>query len=296
MTPEVICVGGANVDIRARATGQLQAHASNPGTVGLAHGGVARNVAEGLARLGLEASLVSAVGADAFGREILARLGRLGVDTLMVKTIDGGATGTYVAVLDSEGEMATAVNAMDIVSELVPDVLRADEAKLGTARFLFADCNLPAETLRWLSQVGPPMIVDPVSPAKAVRLRDLAALDVFAITPNRYQAEALLDMRIANLTDANAAARQLQAMGFHHVMLSLGPDGVVAAAEDETIHIAAEKHGSPMRDVTGAGDAAIAGLIFGLCQGRSFAQSCRVGQQTAAQVISGGQLSRELVS
>jgi pseudouridine kinase len=292
----IVCIGGANIDIRAKAAGQLRAHASNPGIVSIAHGGVARNVAQGLARLGLDVAFISTVGGDDFGRDLLKGLDDAGVDTSMARIVAGGKTGSYVAILDGGGELSCAINAMEIVSGLTPEAIRGCKDKLLAAHFLFADCNLPAETLRWLADLGPPLIIDPVSPAKAVRLRELTQRNVFAITPNRYQVEALLDMGIADLTDANIAASRLQAMGFHHVMLSLGAEGVVAATEDETVHFAAEKPAGPVRDVTGAGDAAIAGLIFGLCAGRPFAQSCRMGQKAAAHIISGGQLSREHVA
>lgn len=295
MSSVIVCVGGANIDIRAKAAGQLAAHASNLGSVTVKHGGVARNVAEGVARLGLPSALVSAIGDDGFGRDIREGLGALGVDISMLRTIRGATTGSYVAMLDAEGEMSVAINAMDVMAHLTPEVLGGQRSKLRQARFVFADCNLPAETLRWLAQLGPQTIVDPVSPAKAARLRDLAGLEVSVITPNRYQAETLTGMTIANPLDALTAAQRLREMGFRRVMLSLGRDGAVAADED-VVHIPPEPQTGATRDVTGAGDAAIAGLILGLCQGQRFAQSCRMGQRAAARFICGGELKPELLS
>lgn len=286
---EVVCVGGANMDIRAKAVDRLLPHASNPGTMTIEPGGVARNVAAGLARLGIGTALATVVGEDAFGRELKAGLARIGIDTTMVT--GGACTGAYLAVLDAGGELSVAVNAMDVMETLTPEVLAPHAATIAAARFAFADCNPPAPTLAWLAEVSSTLIVDPVSPAKAARLRQLAGKDVFALTANRYQAEALTGTSIASSKDALAAADGLRAMGFRNVLLSLGRDGVVVAAEDSApLHVSAMARA--VRDVTGAGDAASAGTIFGLCEGVNFAEAARLGQQAAAIVLGGGTLSR----
>ena len=79
---EVIAIGGANIDIKAKAERALVPASSNPGAVSFALGGVARNVAHNLARLDVAVALISAVGADAFGRDLLARTETAGVDML----------------------------------------------------------------------------------------------------------------------------------------------------------------------------------------------------------------------
>jgi pseudouridine kinase len=291
MDCEVVCIGGANMDIRAKAADRLLPHASNSGTMTVQPGGVARNVAEGLARLGLGTALATAVGEDAFGRELKAGLATCGVDTTMVATVPGASTGAYLAVLDADGEMSVAVNAMDIMATLTPETLTPHLARIAKARFVFADCNPPAPTLGWLAEITGALIVDPISSAKAARLRELAGKDVFALIANRYQAESLIDSSIASFEDARGAADRLRAMGFRNVLLSLGRDGAVVAGEGNApLHLPATAR--TVRDVTGAGDAASAGTIFGLCQDLRFGEAARLGQRAAAIMLSGGVLSR----
>lgn len=291
MDCEVVCIGGANMDIRAKASDRLLPHASNPGTITVQPGGVARNVAEGLARLGIHTALATAIGEDAFGHELKAGLAKSGIDATMVVTMPGAHTGAYLVVLDAEGEMSVAVNAMDIMATLTPEVLAPHAATIAKARFVFADCNPPAPTLAWLVEVSKTLIVDPVSPAKAERLHQQAGKDVFALIANRYQAETLTGNSITSPKDALTAAERLRAMGFRNVLLSLGRDGAVVAAEGSApLHLPAEAR--TVRDVTGAGDAASAGTIFGLCQGLSFGDAARLGQRAAAIVLGGGMLSR----
>lgn len=288
---EVVCIGGANMDIRAKAADWLRPHASNPGTMTLKPGGVARNVADGLAHLSIRTALATAIGEDAFGRELKMGLQDAGIDTAMVTTMPDASTGVYLAVLDAKGEMSVAVNAMNIIETLTPALLAPHARRIGAARYVFADCNSPARTLAWLAEKSKTLIIDPVSPAKAERLRELAGQGTFALAANRYQAETLIEFSIASREDALGAANKLRDMGFRNVLLSLGPDGAVVAAEGSApVHL--PTMAEAVRDVTGAGDAASAGLIYGLCQGLSFVEAARLGQRAAAIVLGGNMLSR----
>ena len=80
----VVCVGAAHVDRIARCKGEFVPGASNPVTTSESAGGVARNVAANLARLGREVALVSAIGADAEGEKLMVALGHEGIDVSAV--------------------------------------------------------------------------------------------------------------------------------------------------------------------------------------------------------------------
>jgi pseudouridine kinase len=75
-------------------------------------GGVGRNVAENAARLGTRTFLVAAVGRDAAGENLLTQTAEAGVRVEYVHRTDV-PTGMYVAILDSGGELVSAVAAMD---------------------------------------------------------------------------------------------------------------------------------------------------------------------------------------
>src|SRR5215510_3688762 len=95
----MVCIGGANMDIKGRIAGRTVMGTSNPGTAVLSPGGVARNIAHNLALLGVRAALVSAVGRDALGTQLLAVTAAAGVDISgVLRTAD--ATGSYSATLD----------------------------------------------------------------------------------------------------------------------------------------------------------------------------------------------------
>jgi len=278
---EVVVIGGANVDIKGRAAARLMPGTSNPGTVTGSPGGVGRNIAENLARLGVDAALVTCVGADSHGELIRSATAAAGVDMTMTTTVDV-PTGVYLAVLDSTGEMTTAVSDMRAIDSLCPERLTPHAATLAAARLLVADCNLPVASLSWLSrlasQAGIPLLVEPVSVAKAQKVLKIEPVrGVTYITPNRPQVEAL-----TGISAIVPAARSLWDRGFRNLFVHAGGEGVyVCEPPEEPVHVPAFAV-EPIADVTGAGDAAVAGIVFGLLTGFAAVEAARLGQAAAA--------------
>ena len=87
--PGVVVIGGSNVDIKARSAAPATPRTSNPGHGSMTPGGVGRNIAENLARLGTRTHLVSAVGRDALGDNLVAQTSAAGVRGEHVPRFDG---------------------------------------------------------------------------------------------------------------------------------------------------------------------------------------------------------------
>lgn len=114
---KVTVIGGANVDIKGRVSGPFVPATSNPGIVMLSAGGVGRNIAENLSRLGVDVSLVTVLGDDANGQFLRQACASAGIDMSLSLTA-AEATGTYLAVLDEKGEMVSAVSDMRAIDSL----------------------------------------------------------------------------------------------------------------------------------------------------------------------------------
>jgi len=276
----VVCIGGANIDIKCRIAGRTAMGSSNPGATVLAPGGVARNIAHNLALLGLGAALVSIVGRDAFGAQLLAATAAAGVDTQGVLHA-AGATGSYSAVLDARGQLVLGVAAMGILERLTPRRLGAERARLAGADLIVADSNLPIDTLDWLigfaAARGLRLALEAVSVPKGGRLKRLLAAGrpLFALFCNRAEAAAL-----TGRSELRAAARRLHERGVRHVGIGLGRRGMLVSDGEERRVVPALP--APVRDVTGTGDAAVAGTLYGLLRGHDLATAARFGQAAAA--------------
>ena len=282
----IVVVGAANLDITASASAALCAGDSTPGLVAYSAGGVARNVAENLARLGHAVGLVSVVGDDAFGRMVTAATADAGVDTTCVQALAGYRTATYVSVHGPQADMAMAVNDMSILDQLTPRVLESQAGLLRSARAVVFDANLSSEALCFLFGLDalPPVAVDAVSVAKCVRLAPWLAR-IHTLKVNRMEAQALLGQAVASVPDALAAAQALQARGPAQVIVSLGDQGVAwcDALGRPGFHPAPVV---VVVNTSGAGDALLAGLVHGHRQGWNLESAVQFGISCAAMTLS----------
>ncbi len=255
----IVVAGACHLDRKALAGGDYVLGASNPVSVATCPGGVAHNVAQNLHRLGCDVELVTRLGQDAEGDAVAAilstpRLGNTGVSRSAT-----APTAFHLIVLQPDGEMLVAVADMRIYDEITPALLSALPPAVWACAAIFADCNLPAETLEFLAGLRRQdrrLAVNGVSPAKVVRLTGrLSACDLLCV--NRREAAALLGQNPEGLRAAEAA-RQLRDRGVAEVVMTLGAEGACFAAGDQVVSLPAPA--ARLVDVTGAGDAL--GAVF----------------------------------
>jgi pseudouridine kinase len=291
--PSVVVVGGSNLDVKARAAAPMQPGTSNPGTGAMAAGGVGRNIAENLARLGTRTLLVSAVGRDAAGEMVLAQSLAAGVELDLVHRTDR-ATGTYVALLDAGGELVAAVSDMTATDELGPmQVGRARDA-IAAASLLVLDGNLLPVTLAAALDVahaaGVRAILEPVSAPKAARLAGQLTTQrpLYAITPNRDELEALTGTPARTPQLLCAAADELHSRGVRLVWVRLGDAGSVLSErldDGSTTRTDLAAVPTTVDDVTGAGDAMLAAFCHAVLDGADPVAAARLGHAAAALTI-----------
>lgn len=284
----VLVIGSAGIDLVGRATGDLQPHTSNPGRLRLSHGGVARNVAENLARLGTEAVLISAVGDDTQGRQLLNRLREAGVNVQHVLTVPGAATGAYLAVLEPDGSLHLGLDDMGVVAALTPDYLRECADLFEASAVVFVDANLPPQTLAAAVQQARrrrvPIAADPTSASLAAALTPHLE-HLWLVTPNEAEAAALCPLPVphADVNQALAAARHLVALGVDIAMVTMAEFGVGYASAEGSGHVPALR--TEVVDPTGAGDALTAAVLFALLNGIPLDEAVRLGLSAAAYTL-----------
>lgn len=283
--PYVVVVGGANTDLKARSTGPVLAATSNPGRTTSSPGGVGRNIADNLARLGTATRLVSAVGDDALGDALLAATAAAGVDVDLVGR-SASPTGTYTAVLDQAGELVVAVADMAATAEIGPaQVAVAADAVRGAA-LIVLDGNLPADTLvaalSLAAEAQVHVVVEPVSVPKA-RALVLGRHRVHTVTPNAAELEALTGLPTATDAELAVAMPALHARSVDIVWVRLGERGSLLSHGRNLAILDAVP--TTVVDVTGAGDAMTAAYCHALVQGGSPLEAATLGHRAAALTV-----------
>jgi len=276
----IVVAGGANIDIIGRPEKVLLARDSNPATITTSAGGVGRNIAENLMRLGVEVSLVTAFGSDCLG-ELLARQCRdIGIDvgpSLLSEDLPGSR---YVAILDRDGDMTIAVNDMRVLELLTVSELEQRRVFFEAADLVVADANLPRESLEWLAtHVAVPLLVDPVSAAKIGRIMPIIE-SVAVLKCNLLEAAAALECDPAEAADAAWAARRLHRSGARCAIVTAGTAGAFWA--DETGEGHTPSYGATVVNATGAGDAFTAGVAYALLAGAATGEAARFASAVAA--------------
>ena len=288
--PTIIVAGGANLDIKSRIAGKAIPGTSNPGWTETSPGGVGRNIAENLARLGARVGLLTLIGEDSTGDRLRRHARAAGIDTsLMLRR--KGSTGTYSVTLDAAGDMLIGVSDMRLIDGMKPSDITQNKEALAAADLLVADGNLPLPCLKALLQVAKraevPVVLEPVSVPKAKRLKPLLqeGLPIAALTPNRDELAELAGLPVKTERDLARAAERLHQCGVTHVLVGLSADGCFLSTVDEGQHLIPARRKSGIKDVTGGGDALVASLAIGLAGGATALAAARKGQELAARVV-----------
>lgn len=284
----VVVVGGVNMDVKARSCRAVVPGTSNPGTASMSAGGVGRNIAENLARLGTRTHLVAAIGADGLGDQVLAATSAAGVHVEHVRR-SARATGTYTAVLDADGELVVAVADMAATDELDVDHVSAARDLIAAASLVVLDGNLATATLDFAldlaARAGVRVVLEPVSVPKAALLAPLldAGRPVFAVTPNRDELAALVDLPTRTDRQVERAVRALHERGAELVWVRLGSGGSLLSGPEGRVALDAAP--TEVVDVTGAGDAMLAAFCHALLDGADPAAAAAYGHAAAALTI-----------
>ena len=263
----VALIGGVNMDISAHSTAPMVPADSNPGRILCSPGGVARNVAENLVRMGVDARLLSVLGDDVFGQALRQAAATIGLDLSACATIPGQRTATYLSMHGADGDMGVAVNDMGILECLTPELLGRHTDLLSGAAALVVDSNVRQDVLTWIGTywAHKAVFAETVSVAKCLKLQPVLG-HIHTLKANRLEAQALSGRPITSPHSACDAARSLHQRGVRNVVISLGASGVAWCNADGVVgHRAVQP--VPMVSATGAGDALLSGLVYGYIHG-----------------------------
>lgn len=288
----ILCIGSALWDIIAQAGAPMHPGADLPGRIGRQPGGVALNVARALAAQGLPVELLSAVGSDSAGEELVAASIASGVACSHL-TRTGETTGTYLAVEDSTGELFAAVaDCAGLERHAAAILAPLSDGRLGSGAApwpgrIVIDGNLPPAALDGL--VHDPafraaeIALVPASPGKAARLAGAMALPGGTLYVNLTEARVLC---AAQVEDAAEAAVALVGRGATRAVVTSGA-GPVALADAAGCVTAEPPVAAPV-STTGAGDVFLAAHIAAETRGLDRVDALEAAAATAATHISGG--------
>ncbi|WP_426454450.1 carbohydrate kinase family protein [Paenibacillus sp. S-38] len=289
---KITVFGTVLLDCKGFAHGVYRPDGRNLGTVRFVHGGVGRNVAENLGRLGVPVSLVTTVNEDGNGRAVTEHLWASGVHTGDIAAVPEKGMGFWLAVLDERGIPAGSISDMPDLAAFERLVGERGEALVSASSHivLVLDLNesLTKTILKLASRFGKPVFGLPSNfSVIAAHPEVLEGLALFVC--NEFEAERLFG---CGPLAAMAAEEQIERLRSFAVSRSIGRLVVTLGSGGSVFYDAdADEAGAqavvPVEvvDTSGAGDAFFSGAVLALSAGSPLRDAVAAGTRVAAWTI-----------
>lgn len=264
--PYILVFGISICDIFGFTHQNYRAYDSNPGKIKMSYGGVCRNIAENMARMGTPTKFISILGDDEKGKGVIEQSKKHQFDMSHSMIVKGGSTPTYIAILDDRGEMVSAVVDIDIIKELSTTFIDTKADVISNAEYMIFDTDNVAivEHIVKKYKGKTRFILDPVSANKAQHVKHL--LPYFhTIKPNRYEAQVLCGFDLDTEEAIREAGAYFRSLGIENVFISLDADGIYY--NSHTAEGITKVKNAKVVNVTGAGDSFVAGLGYSYMNG-----------------------------
>lgn len=292
LKPDILCIGSVLWDVIGRSAASMRVGSDVPGRITRLPGGVALNIAMTLRRFGLTPALLSAVGRDTEGEELVAACTQMGLQTDYLYRSDDLPTDVYMAVEGANGLIAAIADAHSLEATAEKILRPLEDGRLGTAEAPYSglialDGNLTEALLAKIATSplfdAADLRVAPASPGKAERLLPLLNHPRATLYVNLEEAGLLAKDRFS---DATVAAEALLARGAARVLVT---DGGNSSAEGRAgLGVIADTPPQVMvARVTGAGDTFMAAHIVADRQGASRSLALSRAIRAAADYVSG---------
>ncbi|XP_026222094.1 pseudouridine-metabolizing bifunctional protein C1861.05-like isoform X1 [Anabas testudineus] len=308
---DIVVIGGINVDFIAKGkTKTLQFGQTNPGSVCQSFGGVGRNIADSLSRLGHKPLLISATGADSHSDAVLNYCKH--INTSAVARIEEQSTATYCVVITGSGELSLGLGDMDIHQQITQHYVSQFEKQLSSASLVCLDGNIPVSTIDYVCSLAKKHNInvwyEPTDLDKACKpflsdawkslsysspnLAELCTMNKTLGVPTPEVLQSSLEER---LRVAVTLSRPLLEH-LHCLVVTLGADGVLVCGEHDagSINMQPRKQKRRRRlcalhypalplaaeeimNVSGAGDSLAGAMMAGILQGRDTDSCVQMG-------------------
>lgn len=290
-TPDILCIGSVLWDVIGRAASHMRVGSDVPGRITRLPGGVAMNIAMTLARFRLTPGLLTAIGQDTEGNELINEANRMGLITDYVYRSEDLPTDVYMAIEGANGLIAAIADAHSLEAAGAKILRALEDGTLGSADNPYAgsvalDGNLTEELLQQIATsplfAQADLRVAPASPGKANRLLALLGHPSATLYVNLEEAGLLCQ---TTFPTASEAVHTLCKRGAHRVLVT---DGGNAAAEGTAEDVIEATPPSVMvTRVTGAGDTFMAAHIASELQGMDRSAALTRALNAAATYVSG---------
>ena len=297
-----VVIGGLNLDIQAFCYSEYQPGDSNPGQIHRSPGGVGRNIAENLLRLGLDVELMTMVGDSSSWDRLISRTEKLGISLAHSPRIKKAPLSVYLCILGRDGDLVGAVADMRAMEKMQIHQLQARKFLLDSAEAIVVDGNIPQDCIEWIAMNygrleyedkqhiscinkgsrdssashRPLLIADPVSTKKAEKF--ISSFGKFDLAkPNINEAAKIAGLEQNASIEAIALSLREKSLLPKELYISQGGQGMSFVDKEiiEHIPLSSSENCPHVINRSGAGDAACAALAWISLLERRIGKNCK---------------------
>lgn len=289
--PKVLIIGAQNIDIFAKSNGEYTLQDSNPAKIHIAFGGVGRNIAENISRLGNEVNFITVFGDDFFSNTAHKSIKEMGIDTTNSLFTKNHTNSVYLGIMDQENDLFLGLNDMEITKELNTEFLKTKARFINEFSTIIIDNNLETEALHYLLNTyqDKTIIMDAVSAKKAVKLKGF--LDKISVLKlNQIELAALSDE-----LETISKIKDLHKKGAKTLLITNQDKDIILSTKERMITkkvLAVDT----IVNATGAGDAFLSGFIHGILHNFSDMEKLKYADIVANISLQSNNSTNELLS
>ena len=286
----MLVIGAVFVDVKGFAREKYMPEGRNVGDVQVAAGGVCRNVAENLVKLGQPVQFVSMLDDNALGRDVRDGLESIGVDTAHIIPADRGM-GMWLAILDEKGDLAGSISRQPVFDPLEAYLDDCGEAIMGATDGLVLEFDMNAaiaEKVMALAERFDKPVYSIVGNMGVILKHTDYLKRVACFICNEMEAGRLFDMDLTRIPPGDMLSVlkvESARRGIPSMVVTMGSQGSVYV-DNRTgdCGICPAEHVNVV-DTTGAGDAFFSAAVAALMRGRPLSEAVRAGTALAARTL-----------
>ena len=256
----ITIIGGCNMDYFAHTFNPIKLKDSNPCLITKSFGGVGRNICENVSREDIPCHFFTILGNDSDGKNIKNDLETKNI--IVHSPNSNKETGKYFAVLDDKKDMVLAACDESIIDDLTIEYLNEHYDIINNSLFIVLDANLSSELIQNIFKIfdNKKILVEAVSETKVLKYAPyLSKIDLLKVNYQEYN-------NLLEYTNEKP----------NHLIISNGSESVIYKHNNETFEIEVPKIKN-IKNVTGAGDALMSGIIYGLYHNYDMITSIKKG-------------------
>ena len=224
-------------------------------------GGVGRNIAENLFKLGLEVDFLSVFGQDDFSKKIIDSCKSIGIHSENSLVLKNRTSSVFMAIMDINNDMAIALNDMDIYNNILDEFILNNLKIIDKNTYCVLETNMSQRILELVTNKLPDVkfALDTVSGKKALKAKNILH-KLSLLKCNLLEAELLSGLKGGSMVDQQNLVTYFTQLGVKKVFITLGSEGIIYGDNNGNYQLQIQAL-KPLNTV-GAGDAFMAGLVY----------------------------------